>query len=142
MAMNTTAKTEIVEQIDRSLRALDERDFTEIRRYYTADVVADYPIGRAEGLDRVIEQTEAGVLRYERTQHLGVNYLVDVGPDGHSATAGWNQICHHVHPGGDVFTVGARCRAELVQTDFGWQVKKTTMQVVWTTGRPPALVEV
>ncbi len=142
MIVNTTAKTEIIEQIDRSLRALDERDFAEMRRYYTDDVVADYPIGRAEGLERVLEQTRAGVLRYERTQHLGLNYLVDVGPDGRGATVGWNQICHHVHPEGDVFTVGARCRAELVPTSVGWQVNNTAMQVIWTTGRPPTLVEV
>ncbi|MFI5781953.1 nuclear transport factor 2 family protein [Nocardia sp. NPDC051570] len=142
MTTNATVKTEIIEQIDHSLRALDERKFDELRSHFTEDVAAEYPIGHVHGIEQLLASTEAGVLRYARTQHLGLNYLVDIAPDGERATAGWNQICHHVHPEGDVFTVGTHCQAELIRTTVGWQVNHTTMQAIWTTGRPPAIVEV
>jgi hypothetical protein len=142
MTDNAAAEAEIIERIDHFLLALDERRFDEVRDHFTDDVVAEYPIGSGVGIDQVLAATEAGVLRYERTQHLGTNYLVEVESAGDRAAARWNQVCHHVHPEGDVFSVGVRCRARLVRTSAGWRVNHTAMQVIWTSGRPPVVVEV
>ena len=137
--MNTT-KAEITELLDRYLRSLDERSFDEqwAREYFTEDVRAEFPIDTVDGIGAMAAATRAGVLQFDRTQHVGLNYLVDPAADGIPATVRWNQLNHHVHPGRDeMFVSGTRCEAEVVRTDIGWRIARIIMHVVWTTGRPP-----
>ncbi len=137
--MNTT-KAEITELLDRYLRSLDERRFDEhwAREFFADDVRAEFPIGTVDGIGAMAAPTRTGVLKFDRTQHVGLNYLVDPAADGISATVGWNQLNHHVHPsGGEMFVSGTWCEADLVCTDIGWRISRMTMHVVWTTGRPP-----
>ena len=136
--MNTT-KAEIAELLDRYLRSLDERRFDEhwAREFFTEDVRAQFPIGTVDGIGAITASTRRGVLQFDRTQHIGLNYLIDSAADGTQVTVRWNQLNHHVHPGGgDLFISGTRCEAEVVRTELGWRIARTTMHVVWTTGRP------
>jgi hypothetical protein len=138
--MNTTAKAEITELLDRYLHSLDERKLDEYwaRGFFTEDVRAELPIGTVDGIGAMAASTRTGVLRFDRTQHIGLNYLIDPAVDGTPATVRWNQLNHHVYPGGgDMFVSGTRCEAEVVRTDTGWRIAHMTMHVVWTTGRPP-----
>ncbi|OBA71282.1 hypothetical protein A5641_10555 [Mycobacterium sp. 1554424.7] len=137
--MDIRIKSEIAELVDRYLRSLDERNFDEdwARGFYTEDAVVTFPIGNAEGIGGILANTRHGVLQFARTQHLGLNYLVDAGPGGVGASARWNQVNHHVHPEGDLFSSGTWCEAEFVHTSAGWRIARTTMHVTWTSGRPP-----
>jgi SnoaL-like domain len=137
--MDIGIKSEIAELVDRYLCSLDERKFDKAwaRGFFTEDAVVTFPIGNAEGIDGIVANTRDGVLRFARTQHLGLNYLVDAGRGGHAASARWNQVNNHVHPEGELFTSGTWCEAEFVHTSAGWRIARTAMHVTWTSGRPP-----
>lgn len=137
--MDIGIKSEIAELVDRYLCSLDERNFDEdwARRFFTEDAAVAFPIGNAEGIDEILANTRHGVLRFDRTQHLGLNYLVDASPGGSGASARWNQVNHHVHPEGDLFSSGTWSEADFVQIPAGWRIARTTMHVTWTVGRPP-----
>jgi hypothetical protein len=135
--MDITTKSEIAELVDRYLRSLDERGFDKdwARAFFTQDAVAEFPIGNAVGIDEIVASTCHGVLRFARTQHLGMNYLIDASTRG--ASARWNQVNHHVHPEGDLFSTGTWSEADFVHTPAGWRIARTAMHVTWTSGRPP-----
>ncbi|WP_068178432.1 nuclear transport factor 2 family protein [Mycobacterium sp. UM_CSW] len=137
--MDIGIKSEIAELVDRYLCSLDERKFDDdwARGFFTEDAVVTFPIGNAEGIDSIVANTRRGVLQFVRTQHLGLNYLVDADPGGRGASARWNQVNHHVHPEGDLFTSGTWCEAEFVRGPAGWRIARTAMHVTWTSGRPP-----
>jgi hypothetical protein len=137
--MDITIKSEIGELVDRYLCSLDERTFDEdwARGFFIEDAVVEFPIGNAEGIDGIVANTRLGVLRFARTQHLGMNYLVDGSFRGDGASARWNQVNHHVHPAGDLFSSGTWSKADFVHTPAGWRMAHTTMHVTWTVGRPP-----
>jgi SnoaL-like domain len=137
--MDIRIKSEIAELVDRYLCSLDQRKFDEdwARAFFTEDAAVVVPVGNAEGIDGIVAQTRLGVLRFARTQHLGMNYLVDEGRDGAEASARWNQVNHHVHPEGDLFSSGTWCEADFVHVSAGWRIARTTMHVTWTSGRPP-----
>lgn len=137
--MDIQVKSEIAELVDRYLCSLDERKFDKdwAREFYTEDAVVEFPIGNAEGIDAIVANTRRGVLRYDRTQHLGMNYLVDGSPGDKGASARWNQVNHHVHPEGDLFVSGTWSEADFVHTGAGWRFARTAMHVTWTVGRAP-----
>jgi hypothetical protein len=135
--MDIATKSEIAELVDRYLRSLDERGFDKdwARAFFAEDAVAEFPIGSAAGIDEIVVSTCHGVLRFARTQHLGMNYLIDANARG--ASARWNQVNHHVHPEGDLFSTGTWSEADFVHTPAGWRIARTAMHVTWTSGRPP-----
>ena len=137
--MDTTIRSEIAELVDRYLCSLDQRKFDKdwAGGFFTEDAVVEFPIGNAEGIDGIVVNTRLGVLSFARAQHLGMNYLVDGSFRGEGASARWNQVNHHVHPEGDLFSSGTWSEADFVQTRSGWRIARTTMHVTWTSGRPP-----
>jgi SnoaL-like domain len=137
--MDITTKTQIAELVDRYLCSLDGRKFDKDwgREFFTDDAVVEFPIGNAGGIDEIVANTRRGVLRFDRTQHLGMNYLVDGSLRGDGASARWNQVNHHVHPEGDLFSSGTWSEADFVRTPIGWRIARTAMHVTWTVGRPP-----
>jgi SnoaL-like domain len=137
--MDMTLKSQIAELVDRYLCSLDERKFDEdwAREFFTEDAVVEFPIGNAKGIDEILPNTRLGVLHFAHTQHLGMNYLVAVGHRGDGASARWNQVNHHVHHEGDLFSTGTWSDADFVHTPAGWRIARTTMHVTWTFGRPP-----
>jgi hypothetical protein len=137
--MDFTTKSDITELLDRYLRSLDERRFDKdwARAFFTEDAVVEFPVGNAAGIDELVSNTRHGVLRFARTQHLGMNYLIDAST--RAASARWNQVNHHVHPEGDLFSTGTWSEAEFAHTPAGWRIARTTMHVTWTSGRPPGI---
>jgi len=137
--MDIRIKSEIVDLVDRYLRSLDERklDNDWAREFFTEDAVAAFPIGNAEGIGEIVSCTRLGVLRFARTQHLGLNYLVDASLRGDGASARWNQVNHHVHPDGDLFSTGTWSEADFVRAPAGWRIARAAMHVTWTSGRAP-----
>jgi hypothetical protein len=137
--MDTNITSEIVELVDRYLCSLDERTFDNdwAREFFTENAVVEFPIGNAEGIDEIVSNTRVGVLRFARTQHLGLNYLISEGLRRDGASARWNQVNHHVQPEGDLFSTGTWSEADFVQTPAGWRIARTAMHVTWTSGRPP-----
>lgn len=141
--MDIGIKSEIAELVDRYLCSLDEGKFDEdwARRFFTEDAVVEFPIGNAKGIDEIVANTRLGVLRFARAQHLGLNYLVDGSLRGYGASARWNQVNHHVHPEGDLFSTGTWSEADFVHTPAGWRIARTAMHVTWTFGRPPGRLD-
>lgn len=139
--MDIELKSEIADFVDRYLCSLDERKFDNdwAREFFSEDAVVEFPIGNAAGIDEIVANTRRGVLRYDRTQHIGMNYLVDASHHGRGASARWNQVNHHVHPEGDLFISGTWSEADFVHIPAGWRFAHTTMHVTWTSGRAPDL---
>jgi hypothetical protein len=137
--MDIKITSEIVELVDRYLCSLDERTFDGgwAREFFTDDAVVEFPIGSAAGIDEIVSDTRLGVLRFARTQHLGLNYLVSESLRGDGTSARWNQVNHHIQPEGDLFSTGTWSEADFVETPAGWRIARTTMHVIWTSGRPP-----
>jgi hypothetical protein len=135
--MDIRIKSEIGELLDRYLRSLDDRTFDNdwAREFFTEDAVVEFPVGNATGIDDIVSTTRRGVLRFARTQHLGMNYLIDASTRG--ASARWNQVNHHMHPDGDLFSTGTWSDAVVTHTPAGWRIAHTAMHVAWTSGRPP-----
>lgn len=139
-----TDQDEIGSVIDRYLLSLDERGFDEdwARSFFTEDARAETPRGNPEGIVAIVDTTRESVGSFERTQHNGFNYVVDV--DGDRAVARWNSIMVHVHRAAlqprAHLVVGGRWTGELVRTPGGWRFRWLAVDPLWTMGEPPVLV--
>ncbi|MEV5826746.1 nuclear transport factor 2 family protein [Spirillospora sp. NPDC052242] len=144
-------RVEIVELVDRFMASLDERNFDDewARRFHTSDVTMEAPVGDVVGLDGLAESTRVALERFERTQHLSSNHIVDL--DGDRAAVRWNALMVHVHLAstaeargeepGVHFDVGGRFDAEAVRTADGWRFRRMDVRPVWFNGRPPIGME-
>lgn len=144
-------RMEIVELADRFMVSLDERNFDDewVRRFHTSDFTMESPVGDVVGLDGLAESTRVAMERYERTQHLASNHIVDL--DGDRAVVRWNALMVHVHltstaaargeDPGVHFDVGGRFDAEAVRTADGWRFRRMDVLPVWFNGRPPVGME-
>src|SRR5437588_12664412 len=88
-------RADIIDLIDRFLRALDERglDLAWGRSMFVEDVQVVFPIGEHRGLDAAVTALATGMDRFGPTQHLGANHLVDLAGD--RATIRWNATQTH-----------------------------------------------
>lgn len=138
-----TDRAELTELVGRFLRSLDERriDETWARAFFTDDIRSETPLGDHEGIQAEVAATREALGRYERTQHVGSDHVIDL--DGDRAALGWNAVMTHVHPAGRrtsaPFVVGGRFAAEAVRTPAGWRFRRLAVRPVWTTGQPPNL---
>nr|BFD88922.1 hypothetical protein KitaXyl93_02820 [Kitasatospora sp. Xyl93] len=118
------------------------------RRYFTPDVRITSPVGQHEGIDGLAESEQATLGKFERTQHVGANYMIDL--DGDRATVRWNALMTHVHlastqrargeePGGH-FDVGGTFTGEAVRTPDGWRLRSLDVRAVWTNGKGPLVL--
>ncbi|WP_034518044.1 nuclear transport factor 2 family protein [Actinomadura rifamycini] len=144
-------RMDIIELVGRYMVSLDERNIDDAwaRRFHTADVAMEAPVGEAAGLDGLAESTRVALERFERTQHLASNHIVDL--DGDRAAVRWDALMVHVHlastaaargeePGAH-FDVGGRFDAEAVRTADGWRFRRMAVRPVWFDGRPPIGME-
>ncbi|MFJ8442493.1 nuclear transport factor 2 family protein [Kitasatospora griseola] len=147
-----TDRAEITGLIDGYLISLDtvprgggRFDEAWARRYFTSDVRISTPVGQHEGIAGLAEAEQVTLGKFERTQHVGANYMIDL--DGDRAAVRWNALMTHVHlattqqargedPGGH-FDVGGTFTGEAVRTPDGWRLRRLDVQAVWTTGRGP-----
>ncbi|MCC3771625.1 nuclear transport factor 2 family protein [Streptomyces sp. UNOC14_S4] len=144
-------RAEITGLVDRYLLSLDTLpggdgfDDEWARSFFTEDVEISSPVGEHRGIEGLAESERATMAKFERTQHIGTNYLI--GLDGDRATVRWNALMTHVHlastqaargaePGGH-FDVGGTFTGEAVRTADGWRFRRLDIRAVWTNGQGP-----
>ncbi|MET9377913.1 nuclear transport factor 2 family protein [Streptomyces sp. NPDC003035] len=142
--MNTDTSTDIAavtRLFDRYLRSLDDRgpfDEAWAASFFTEDASTSTPAGDVHGRDAVAANVRMAMGLFDRTLHIGSNYLIDV--DGDRATLLGNQLSTHVLAGdGGLFLSGGRTENELVRTAGGWRLSRADLRIVWTQGNPPVL---
>ncbi|GGX79613.1 nuclear transport factor 2 family protein [Streptomyces hiroshimensis] len=145
-------RAEITGLIDRYLLGLDvvpagggRFDDAWARSLFTPDVRITSPVGEHEGIDGLAESEQATLAKFERTQHMGANYMIDLAGD--RATVRWNALMTHVHldstreargtAPGDRFTVGGTFTGEAVRTSEGWRFRHLDVRAVWVDGQGP-----
>ncbi|RLU86935.1 hypothetical protein CTZ27_24460 [Streptomyces griseocarneus] len=144
-------RAEITGLVDRYLLSLDTLpdsggfDDEWARSLFTEDVGISSPVGEHRGIAGLAESERATMAKFERTQHIGTNYLI--GLDGDRATVRWNALMTHVHPAstqaargaepGGHFDVGGTFTGEVVRTAAGWRFRRLDIRAVWTSGRGP-----
>ncbi|TWE18560.1 SnoaL-like protein [Kitasatospora atroaurantiaca] len=134
--------------IDRYLASLDERVFDEAwaRSFFTEDVRLEFPVGSRTGRAGLAEFQAAAMAKFGRTLHVGSNHAIAV--HGDRATLSFNLLAAHVHSDaahaergyapGTHFDIGGRMDGEAERTESGWRLSRLALQLVWTTGEPPA----
>jgi hypothetical protein len=146
-------RADISDLVDRFARDLDDYtldgqpfDVAWVRSYFTEQAHVDYPVGAAEGAERISELiTNRGMAPFQRTQHVTTNHIIEL--DGDRAALRFNLVATHVHaedvrqqrgegPGAH-FTVGDYYEGEVVRTDVGWRFSRQSLHVTWTEGSPP-----
>ncbi|MEV5376877.1 nuclear transport factor 2 family protein [Streptomyces nondiastaticus] len=142
-----TDRAAVTDLIDRYLLSLDARRFDDAwaRRFFTPDVRITSPVGKHEGTGGLAASQAATLAKFERTQHIGTNYVLDI--TGDRATVHWNALMTHVHLAstreargsgpGDHFTVGGTFAGEVVRTPAGWRFRRLDIRAVWTHGEGP-----
>ncbi|MEV6775163.1 nuclear transport factor 2 family protein [Streptomyces syringium] len=148
-------RADITGLIDRYLLSLDtvpagggRFDDAWARGLFTEDIRITTPIGDHEGIAGLAESEQSTFAKFERTQHVGTNYMIAL--DGDRATVRWNALMTHVHlattqqargaePGGH-FDVGGTFTGEAVRTGQGWRFRRLIVQAVWTTGQGPLVL--
>ncbi|MFE4518833.1 nuclear transport factor 2 family protein [Kitasatospora sp. NPDC056783] len=118
------------------------------RRHFTPDVRITTPVGEHQGIDGLAESEQATLAKFERTQHVGANYMIDL--DGDRAAVRWNAVMAHVHPAatqrarneepGGHFDVGGTFTGEAVRTPGGWRLRSLEVRAVWTSGTGPLVL--
>ncbi|WP_079110787.1 nuclear transport factor 2 family protein [Streptomyces roseifaciens] len=148
-------RADVTGLIDRYLLSLDtvpagggRFDDAWARSLFTPDVRIVSPIGAHEGIEGLAESEQATLAKFERTQHMGVNYMIDL--DGDRATVRWNALMTHVHLAsthevrgtgpGDHFTVGGTFTGEAVRTPEGWRFRHLDIRAVWVNGQGPLVL--
>jgi hypothetical protein len=128
-------RAELSDLIGRYGLMADRRTFGEARSCFTEDVVAEYPSGKAEGVETLAAFGEQALNAYERTQHVITNLLIDL--DGDRARVGANLIAVHIPLASAPavhFDTGCRYEFEAKRTLQGWRISRLRLEVLWTAG--------
>jgi hypothetical protein len=128
-------RAEITDLVTRLGHWLDEKRFDEAREIFAAEVTVETPGGRAQGMERLVEQARRNHEPFEQMQHVITNVLVDLAGDRAAVRA--NLIATLV-PRADApdrhFDVGERYGFEAVRTPAGWRLSEVRVTPVWTAG--------
>ena len=96
------------------------------------------PGGQAQGIEALTAQARRNHARFDRTQHVTSNVLIDL--DGDRATVHANLIATFVSDATatePTFTMGERYRFEAVRTTQGWRFSAVDAPPVWQSGELP-----
>ncbi len=138
-----TNRQAVSDLIDAYATSLDRGVFDQAwaSALFTEDISLRYPVGSHEGREGVIEFTREIMERWDRTQHLTTNHLVDLGED--RAEVSWNLLATHLHPADDparaglaTFRVGGRFEGVAVRNPEGWLFSRLSLRIIWTDGSP------
>ena len=138
---------EIAQLLYRYGRAIDTRDFEELREVFTPDAEIDYAVerGSAQRLPEMVEWLRAALTMFKATQHAMASPIVEL--DGDRARARTSLTAAHVQErldGTNVYTLlHATYTDELVRTPRGWRIASRRLDPVWTVGEfaPPDAVK-
>ncbi|MGP4002102.1 nuclear transport factor 2 family protein [Streptomyces sp. 8N706] len=135
-----TDRSEIADLFGRYLHSLDDREFDEAwaARFFTEDASTATPAGKVQGRNAVLENVRTAMSLFDRTVHVGSDYVIEV--DGDRALLRAHQLSTHVLVGGeDVFISAGRADNALVRTADGWRLHRADLHITWTQGTPPVL---
>jgi hypothetical protein len=120
--------------------AVDTRDYSLLRRTFTAETTVAYSrFGRPiRGIDELEAYLRTTLAPLDATQHLFANFVITHENDrGHFRCVVQAQ---HVR-GGDRFTVGGSYEIDVVRED-GWRIAKMDFWPTWLSGDPAVLEHV
>jgi 3-phenylpropionate/cinnamic acid dioxygenase small subunit len=128
-------RQQITDVLVRYATGIDSKDWKLFRTCFTADAETDYgSIGGWSGADEITAWMAAAHEKYQATNHLMSNFVIDVSGDRATAVS-------YVHAvlalaGEDVRGLEAvgTYRDTLVRTGNGWQIEKRT--AVMTRAQP------
>lgn len=140
-------RSEIADLIARSLVAIDEGRFDDLRTIYTEDASASAPGGQARGRDAIVAQVNRNHTPERRTQHLVGDVVVDL--DGDSAQARTNVIAAFAPSAPDgtsplaparQVAIGTVYRHRAVRTPEGWRLSGVEITPLWVDGSTEGLL--
>ena len=119
-------------------RWLNERRFDDTASVFTDDATVTTPGGQAQGIEALTAHARRSHARFDRTQHVTSNVLIDL--DGDRATVHANLIATFVSDATapePTFTLGERYHFEAVRTPQGWRFSAVDATPVWQSGELP-----
>lgn len=129
-------RAELTDLLARQGLWLDERRWDATGSIFTEDATVSTAGGRAHGIEAITEHARLNHERFDRTQHVTSNVLVDL--DGDAATVRANVVAVFVSDATPSFAVGERYRFAATRTDAGWRFASVEVMPVWRSGEPPA----
>jgi len=138
---------EIADLVARSLAAIDEGRFDDLRAIYTEDSSASAPGGQARGRDAIIAQVSRNHTPERRSQHLVGDVIVDLDSDAAQVRA--NIFAAFAPTAPDVasplappveVTFGTVYRYRAVRTPDGWRLSRVEITPLWVRGSADGLL--
>jgi hypothetical protein len=133
-------RTAIVETVNRTVRCLDQLDWTGLTDRLLEELTVRY--GYVFGDRRLELSAEEFARRWrevtgdlETTHHLLANHCVDV--DGDEATCTAYCLVQHYYPepsGSCTWTLGGHYEFGLRRTEDGWRIGLVVLSRLWATG--------
>lgn len=140
-------RSEITDLVARSLVAIDEGRFDDLRTIYTEDASASAPGGQAQGRDAIVAQVSRNHTPDRRSQHLVGDVIVDL--DGDTAQARANVFAAFAPSATDdasplaspvQVTFGIAYRYQAVRTPGGWRLSTVGITPLWHSGSTEGLL--
>lgn len=138
---------EIADLVARSLAAIDEGRFDDLRAIYTEDSSASAPGGQARGRDAIIAQVSRNHTPERRSQHLVGDVIVDLHGDAADVRA--NVFAGFAPAAPDAgsplappveVTFGTVYRYQAVRTPDGWRLSQVEITPLWVSGSTEGLL--
>ena len=137
--MNNEAEWAIVKVINRYGIAMDARRWDLFDTIFTPDVELEYPSSSWNELAAFKTDFARAHERFDATQHMMLNHLVEV--DGETASAftycSFRLICKGTK-GGDHVAGTAWYDDALIATAEGWKIGRRACRILWAEGNPAA----
>jgi hypothetical protein len=132
-----TDRADLAELVTRQGLWLDERRFDDPASVLTADASVVTQGGRAQGLHDIATQAHRVHSRFDRTQHVTSDVLIDL--DGDRATVSANLIATFVNDAAPepALMVGERYHFDAVRTPQGWRFSRIEITPLWRSGELP-----
>ncbi|MFJ5261684.1 nuclear transport factor 2 family protein [Streptomyces sp. NPDC088387] len=139
-------RLDIIDTCTRMAWFIDTREWDSLESVFADEVTLDYTSLNggepAVVTGKGLVGAWSGLLgKFDTTQHLLTNYLVDVDGDTAVATAMF-QATHRMpnDHGGPLWTLGGKYRFDLVRTAAeGWQISAIVMTATWADGNQQLL---
>jgi hypothetical protein len=140
-------RSEIADLVARSLVAIDEARFDDLRTIYAEDSSASAPGGQARGRDAIIAQVSRNHTPERRSQHLVGDVVVDL--DGDTAQVRANVFAAFAPSAPDAtsplappvqVTFGTVYHHRAVRTPNGWRLSEVEITPLWVSGSTDGLL--
>ena len=121
--------------------AIDTLDREAFGRVFTPDATALLGNSHHDGIDDIWSKVDTTLSPLTCSQHLIGSQVVDLGPDGDTATHRCQFHAQHVREGtstegGSQFVVAGSYTDDVVRTADGWRIRHRVLAVSWTSGNP------